>query len=1711
MKTINNKFKILEKIDEGSMGIVYRAVDLKEDSEVIIKIINLDSSETPSLKYFKQEYLLLKFLKHPYIVDVYEFNEIWSIDGRFVSPKYYLFSMEFIKGENLGGSIEKIDKESEWVKIVGQLIETLNYIHFNGVLHNDIRNHNIFITKDLNVKFLDFGISEQLNSNESISNIKKAKDWRELFQLLKRNFKNTSFQTLKSFIDRVFSKIDLKKGSNLSKIINIYNNLFEEEEISPTWLKYNTSKFLTPLNSGLRNKYEKVIDFYENYNFKEKVFFIVGDDYSEAIPIYFRIVDYFKFNNYLRLKVISNNIYDTLFNLVSNLRGYDVENKFVPSEDKIISSILNKDFSVLDGNNKFVTYNKFVSILNSFSKELNLFIDIPKYSTLSDNQIEFFIFLLSSTKLSSISWIFYDEKKGFDFSEYISKENYALRFFEYDFISKEEMKQIISKMLLVKKETIENYSDLIDVVHKKSNGKYISIFSFLDYLIKNDFVKYSKGKYVYNIDQIKECDFSFSFEAQLEKILEDLNRNEVLILSMLIFLNRAISEESLLSLMDKEKKKGIKKAISSLVKKNLLSSIQQKNVNTLKIKFLTFENFCKKNLSLEKKYKKRILCHKIKKLKETYSLGDNLFIINKLKKLEEKKFYLIIKYSALLLEKFRRDVYRQEVIKAKNYLEDAISKINKKSYYMKGKLLLGIFHYFNLDHKKAIDFFSNINLKYLSTKNILYYYIHYTKASIFGNNFSQASKLSKQGALLAKKNNLTNFRYYFFNIKGMLYGRQNKNSISESYYDIVYSYILKNGFSSELINFAHNYFLRLNRMNKTNKIRTRAENMLEKLNKENLNNKNAFIHVYDQLARINIKTGKYKQALINREKAYALAFEIQNIDEMIRMRENIIIPKYYLNYQKDEIIDDLEEVINLSIKYKREESAINSFGNIILLTLENGSPEKAVKFFKMAKNILPLKKLDTPEISSIYNRGILIFSFLGCKKKAYRLFKKYYKKILSLNERQQLIYMADYIETKGLYYIFNDNYNKCAFWTKKAIDHFNNLEDKNILTISKEHKLQLYLDYIEILNKVGKKKNSYEIFQKIKKQFPKYEKYKDINWNYYKALLEEKDAEKKKMLNKAIKYVIKNRNYLELEDILLEYFKPSKEADATMEYYNNLLLALFSLRGIYKKTPEKYKNSWIKRKKIQKLIELFKNKLKIKDLNLNKKSLTNLLEKNISKFETVYEKITEDKQKIINDEIWEANPDNYLEIISKFLKNYFTASKIKISYNNTTKEIKDNSLYKESETIDKELVENCYIDGEYQIERSYRLGDPISKLVIPIINPYNKNRYYAKEKRVKSMSYRDYYYGYIYIDTKYPISNINKYYVKKVKIYVEFLSIFINYTNVHNTLVLDDLTKLFNREHFLKKVKEKISHLKEKNKKAVFMIIDIDFFKDVNDTYGHQKGDAVLKEIANILKKNIRNQDLIGRYGGEEFILFLSNIDKKESLKKAEEIRKAVESKNILPNRKITVSIGCSMFPDNSQWINILINLADIAMYNAKQRGRNQVVCWNKDLKIKKTKQDVLSGFITDNLHKSKDNLRKFFNFIDYKPGGIEDLIKEFISNIKEIIPNKYLSYNLKIFDRIYKEKDSRIKINHKKIDDSPSNKAVILENWQYMDTNESLYYDLVYKIEQENISGTIVLSSPSQNTEYKDNEKNVLQKYVTLFMNKMMQFINTSDRDQHQ
>lgn len=151
----------------------------------------------------------------------------------------------------------------------------------------------------------------------------------------------------------------------------------------------------------------------------------------------------------------------------------------------------------------------------------------------------------------------------------------------------------------------------------------------------------------------------------------------------------------------------------------------------------------------------------------------------------------------------------------------------------------------------------------------------------------------------------------------------------------------------------------------------------------------------------------------------------------------------------------------------------------------------------------------------------------------------------------------------------------------------------------------------------------------------------------------------------------------------------------------------------------------------------------------------------------------------------------------------------------------------------------------------------------------------------------------------------------------------------------DKLTELFNR-HYLDSV---LTEYEKRIKKGfVFgvIILDIDDFKLVNDTFGHQLGDNVLKTIANILKQNIREIDIVGRWGGEEFICFVVVNNKKSLYNMADNLRKIIENTPIDEINKITASFGCALINKNINSTTLIAN-ADKALYKAKKLGKNRV------------------------------------------------------------------------------------------------------------------------------------------------------------------------------
>jgi diguanylate cyclase (GGDEF)-like protein/PAS domain S-box-containing protein len=163
----------------------------------------------------------------------------------------------------------------------------------------------------------------------------------------------------------------------------------------------------------------------------------------------------------------------------------------------------------------------------------------------------------------------------------------------------------------------------------------------------------------------------------------------------------------------------------------------------------------------------------------------------------------------------------------------------------------------------------------------------------------------------------------------------------------------------------------------------------------------------------------------------------------------------------------------------------------------------------------------------------------------------------------------------------------------------------------------------------------------------------------------------------------------------------------------------------------------------------------------------------------------------------------------------------------------------------------------------------------------------------------------------------------------------------------DSLTGCYNRRAFFEKFDALFESAVSEGTGLAFVMIDIDLFKSINDQYGHANGDKVIKFIAETLIANTRPEDVVGRYGGEEFSLILPGTDSEEALALAERLRNELQHKGydlFTDNRTVTASFGVALLADNAQNPRQLINNADEALYLAKEQGRNRVVAWDPEL-----------------------------------------------------------------------------------------------------------------------------------------------------------------------
>ncbi|MEG1256280.1 diguanylate cyclase [Clostridium sp.] len=373
-----------------------------------------------------------------------------------------------------------------------------------------------------------------------------------------------------------------------------------------------------------------------------------------------------------------------------------------------------------------------------------------------------------------------------------------------------------------------------------------------------------------------------------------------------------------------------------------------------------------------------------------------------------------------------------------------------------------------------------------------------------------------------------------------------------------------------------------------------------------------------------------------------------------------------------------------------------------------------------------------------------------------------------------------------------------------------------------------------------------------------------------------------------------------------------------------------------------------------------------------------------------------------------GNSQDSMELICKYISHITLASKAMVIIENDNKFSVITSNAEEKELPEDMTVVNISRNKGMPIMvnrglikdangnvLSYDVESPIkSSMCVPI------TQIVENINRVSKYDYEHDVLGYIYVECDRKLNNINKDSINKCITIGKILYMIIDKLNVKASSTIDKLTNTLTRKYLEIFIHEQIDRVSNLGGEFSTIMVDIDKFKSINDTFGHRTGDQVLSKLCNEIIKNIRKDDVIGRYGGEEFIIVLPNTGIEEAETIAERIRiKIYEAKIMGDKRDVTVSLGIANYPNHTNIYEELIEKSDQALYVAKNSGRNITRVWNESYGSKISTTNRLSGIFVGNGNQDYKNVSTVIEFIDLinAETEIEEKFMIIINRIAEI------------------------------------------------------------------------------------------------------------------
>ncbi|UTC64818.1 diguanylate cyclase [Treponema sp. OMZ 788] len=1713
MKILNNRYRIIRELPielKNNTGFIAKDLLSDKGEKVELRLVYASDLDESFMQFIREKFILIKQLKETAHIKNYDFTRLISIDNKTIDEKIYLYTIEYIEEKEPILNFLANASAKEIFDLFAAILKELNYLITYGIVYNNFDLNNIYVIKDQGQVFIkvkdiitekkQYSNQISLLSNEEINTFTYSYDILKtiiLSLLLKRNI-------IKNH-EKHFQELQYIKAKQLDNEKHLYTCFFKVyNKINTRKLKkkpYSFYEIISDINYTINSEYNIAtpMRIVKNHQLsinrekeKKEIFSILKQEKTSKYRNKNILISgscgigksYFLSDLYFLLLLEKNDVY-----YIPSLGDID-DIKFILY---LMKSLFLKN-SLVQKN-----YEKELNIIfDSLKAEIAANEDIIRISALKYKLINLIAgLLIENSSSQSIVFIIDDIHL---ISEFITKTMLYITIENSDkkniililsanesLISNNQNAAKLIKTLsnhsVIKKINLQNLSEteieslirntinirmvpeiLVKKIHLNTGGNPLFINETIKELTLSGELKkdeaYESCKLSDSLSNpVIPIPISTNIQQAVKKQIINLDKNELNFLRDLCVFQTSFKTEFLPKMLNVTAS-AVKKYIPKLLEQNIIKKITKHYADEYSI----INKILQKMLYNELDYDYRIELHKkiMQRIQTIKSANIHEFIWHAEKaQLSEEAVDYCIKYKSKIKKQCTHVSYIDIFEKIYSLLPN-----NANDKKLDILLILAESYLENDDiteSGKQITIAEKI-IKNFDSNKITAAQIHIIKAIKETQMKAKPEKIAKSLTLAEKFTAEANHIYTQLLLdKAKIGFLQYKKKYAEAINEAK-KVILKCGNSIELKSIKTKVLLDLgNNLFYSGKYEDAEKAYLETIkNAKKTGNTNIEDNAYNNLAIIQEQVYKnfnsaiayYKKILKNN------TISGNTIAEILALLNLSIVYLHFYDYEK------ACDICNQAIKKILQTFDTDKifFAHTIIyeiylsLCMYDKAAETEAEILKMIKN-KSITKLPI-HITTFKQTRSTFYYAVGDFNSALEVFDK-------TSEGQN--------DINDIFYFFASlclNLNKIA---DGKIDSINKLEEQILQISSKQTFLDnIYLLFYELVYRIRKIiVFRYDIdFKKIVKVILGLKYYSNhplikAPLLFLEAYIDPENSEKKLLEATSLlenKYITdlsidiniklglihlkKNNinmamiNFVEAQKLISIFIKkiPIKFRASYFNAHHYSLPSLIIDDYINKKIKPEYRRCTEKLsyEQIKKLL----SKNTVEKLKNNPAFILNIISQ--TKISGVF------KNKSIDD-IIEKFSDDFLQNINDLLN--FTSLNLLANSADvfiTTSDNKIESLFNfgQNKTIEKiaKLIES----STYNTVNIKADGEISSHLVIPI-NSYN-NRQTGNPTT-----------GYLVFVSNKEINNFGNFGIRFCLSIENIFSFLIESYKAQQEAATDKLTSALTRKYSENAIKDLLRVSKISNTPFSIIMYDLDKFKKINDTFGHQSGDKVLKATAKTVLDALKKEQLLGRIGGEEFIILLPKIGKDQALTVAEKIRKQVEALRFEdPALKVTVSMGIAVFPIHGTAEKDLLSKADQALYAAKNWGRNQTVVWKEDLEPVKKKTDRLAGILTGNIINDTKNI---LSFID-----TASLIRRSISKTKrlEICLEKIIDAtgaDSGIFICPVTEKKSKKIFKYR-----PTAKAEFPVNRDFIIEVMSEKKDLC-KIDWENVSGTSAIT----------------------------------------